>query len=120
MRGDLKNGIRRGVNNQIAGFHVLFAVLIDNLCTGPRCIGQHAAPRCLAEGLQNLLREAIGIGGQRIRRDDARDLPVTDRSILSHGGLLQAAAGALRLLCFAQKVQTVDVADAAGNHLWDL
>ena len=44
--------------------------------------------------LNELLREAVGEGGQRVRADHTGDLPVADGGILAHALLLQAGEGA--------------------------
>ncbi len=43
-----------------------------------------------------LLREALGEGGQRLRADYTGDLPVADGGILAHALLLQAGKGSRR------------------------
>ena len=43
-----------------------------------------------------LLREALGEGGQRLRADHTGDLPVADGGILAHALLLQAGEGRRR------------------------
>ena len=53
------------IDDQVAGLYMLLAVLLNNRRAGPGCIGQHATAGGLTEGLQNLLREAIGPNRQR-------------------------------------------------------
>ena len=97
MGGDLEHGVGGGVDDQIPGPHVLVAVFVDDGCAGPGRVGQHAAAGSFAEGRENLLREAVRVGGQRIGGDHARDLPVADGGVLAHGGLGQLAVSAAGL-----------------------
>lgn len=95
VRRDLEHGVCGRINDEVSRAHMLRAVLCDDLGAGPGSVRQDAAARRLAEGLEHFLGEAVGIGGQRIRGNDARDLPVADRGVLAHGGLCHAGAGAV-------------------------
>ena len=114
---DLEDGIRGGIDDQIPGLHVLVTVLVDDGGSGPGSVCQDAPPGGLPEGLQNFLGEAVGIGGQRLGRNNACDLPVSDGGILTHGGLRDFAEGSGRLLYGTQEFQPVDVAQARLTHI---
>ena len=83
VRRDLEHGVCGRINDEVSRAHMLRAVLCDDLGAGPGSVRQNAAARRLAEGLEHFLGEAVGIGGQRIRGNDARDLPVADRGVLA-------------------------------------
>ena len=120
VRRDLEHGVCGRINDEVSRAHMLRAVLCDDLGAGPGCVRQDAAARRLAEGLEHLLGEAVGIGGQRIRGNDARDLPVADRGVLAHGGLCHAGEGARLRGIRAEERQALDVAEAAVHHRGDV
>ena len=120
VRRDLEHGVCGRINDEVSRAHMLRAVLCDDLGAGPGCVRQDAAARRLAEGLEHLLGEAVGIGRQRIRGNDARDLPVADRGVLAHGGLCHAGAGARLRGIRAEEGQALDVAEAAVHHRGDV
>ena len=120
VRRDLEHGVCGRINDEVSRAHMLRAVLCDDLGAGPGCVRQDAAARRLAEGLEHFLGEAVGIGGQRIRGNDARDLPVADRGVLAHGGLCHAGAGARLRGIRAEERQALDVAEAAVHHRGDV
>ena len=62
VRRDLEDGIRRRVDDQIAGLHMLAAIVLDDLGAGIGQVAQDAPARLLAEGPQDLLREAVREG----------------------------------------------------------
>ena len=59
-----------------------------------------------------LLREALGEGGQRLRADHTGDLPVADGGILAHALLLQAGKGTDGGRAFFSGRHAVDVEQA--------
>ena len=120
VRRDLEHGVGRGVDDQVASFHMLRAVFLDDLGARPRCISQHAASRGLAEGLQNLLGEAVRVGRQGIFRDQAGDLPMADGGILARRGLVQTGNRAALRLRLGQIVHAVDVAEAVGDQVGNM
>ena len=111
MGGDLKHRIRRGIHDQVSGTDMLIAVLLNNRCPGPGGICQHAPAGCLTERLQHFLRETIGIGRQRIRRNQTGDLPVADGGVLTHGRFRQTGIGTGGCIGLPQEVQPRNVAD---------
>ena len=117
MGGDLEHGVGGSVNDQVPGLHMLVAVGSNDLRAGPGGVGKDASSRGRLEGLQHLIGEAVGIGRQRVRRHDARNLPVADGGILAHGAFRQLAVSAGGSFHLAQEVQAVDVAEAALSHI---
>lgn len=95
MGGDLEHGVGGGVDDQVAGLAVLIAVLLNDLRAGPGSIGQYTPAGGLPEGLQHLLRESVGIGGQRLGGYQAGNFPVADGGVLTGGQLLDAAVSAV-------------------------
>ena len=62
--------------------------------------------------LNELLREAVGEGGQRVRADHTGDLPVADGGILAHALLLQAGKGTRGRVGLFARSHTVNVEQA--------
>ena len=120
VRRNLEHGVGRGINNQIPALYVLIPEHFNDFCAGIGLIGQHTAACCLAEGFQHFLGEALGIGGQRIGRNDARNFPVADGGILTHGYFRQLAVSTLGCVGLAQKFQTVNIAQTVGKHIGDI
>ena len=52
MRGDLQHWVSRGVNDQIAGLHLMFAKVINDCCPRIRRIADDFASRELFDLLQ--------------------------------------------------------------------
>ena len=60
MAGDLEHGVSRGIENRLAGFHVLFAELVQNHGTGRVAVAEVARQICaLNQFIKQLLREAV-------------------------------------------------------------
>ena len=59
---NLKDAVRRGVDNQIAGLQMLFPVVVDDLCAGVRTVAQNSSAGALCQLLDDSLRKAVGIG----------------------------------------------------------
>ena len=62
--------------------------------------------------LNELLREAVGEGGQRVRADHTGDFPVADGGILAHALLLQAGKGTGGRVGLFTRGHTVNVEQA--------
>ena len=94
MGGDLEHTVRRGVDDESAGFQMLLAIIFQHLRTGIRPVAQHLIAGFSGEGVQKFLRKSLREGGQRLRAEQTRDLPVTDGGILAGAGLPQAGVAA--------------------------
>ena len=92
--GDLEHAVRRGVHDEFAGFQVLLAVIPEHLRAGIGPVAQHLIAGFGGEGIQQFLRESLREGGQRLRAEQTRDLPVADGGILAGAGLPQAGVAA--------------------------
>ena len=96
--GDLEHAVGRGVDDQRAGAGVLLAIIADDLGAGIGLVAQHLVAGFGRESVQQLLRETVREGGQRLGAEQAGDLPMADGGILAGAGLAQArkAADGLR------------------------
>ena len=65
VRGDLEDGVRRGIDDEVAGLQVLFAVILDDLGAGIGLVAEDAAARLFAERTEHILGETVRIRGQR-------------------------------------------------------
>ena len=85
VRRDLENAIGRGVDDGPAVLKVLLPQLGDDGRTGGGLVAQHPPPDPLPEGGKDLLRKALGIGGESMFGDQPHVLPVPDRGVLAGG-----------------------------------
>lgn len=83
MRRDLKNTVRGGIDDQLAGLQMRPAIIQDDLRAGIGAVAEHTAPSGLCESVEHLCREAIRIRRQRMIGNQARDLPVPGCRILA-------------------------------------
>ena len=104
VRGDLKYGIGRGVNDERAGAQMLFSVILQYLGAGVGAIAQHTAAGAPFECADQGLGKAVRIGGQRRGAFKAGDLPVTDGGVFAHGALAQTPEGAQRRRAGGQRI----------------
>ena len=118
--GNLEHGVCRGVDNPLSGFSLLLTVVLDDLGAGIGLVAENAPAGGFFEGIQHLLGEALGIGGQRLRRDDTGDLPVADGGILAHGGLPAFAVGSGDRLGPFKAGDSVDISKACRDHVGDV
>ena len=92
--GDLEHAVGAGVDDEGVLLHGLLAVVLQHLGAGVGLVAQHLVAGLLLKFVDEGIREALREGGQRLRADNARDLPVADGGILAHALLLQAGKGA--------------------------
>ena len=116
MSRDLEYGVGRGVDDQVAGAHMLLAEFVNDGGAAPWRVGQNPTAGGSPEGRQHFLGEAIRIRGQRIGRDQACDLPVADGGILSHA-LLRQTGDCANVVRFWQAGYAVDAAKADADHI---
>ena len=112
MGRHLEYGIGRGIDDPLAGFQLLLAVIPNHIRAGIGLVAQYTPAGLLLKFRQHLLRESIREGGQGLRRDHARNFPMANGGVLAHGGLGQPGIGPLGLLGFWQIVHAVDAADS--------
>ena len=94
--GHLKNAVGAGIDDEGVFPHGLLAVVLQHLRAGIGLVAQHLVAGLLLILPDQLLREALGEGGQRLRADHTGDFPVADGGILAHALLLQAGKGSRR------------------------
>ena len=112
VRSDLEHTVGGGVDDECAGFHVLLAVVADDVGAGIGLVAQNLIAGFGGERIQQLLRETVREGGQRLRADHTGDLPVADGGILAHALLLQAGKGSRRGIRFLPCGHAVNVEQA--------
>ena len=110
--GHLKNAVGAGVDDEGVFPHGLLAVVLQYLRAGIGLVAQHLVAGLLLVLPDQLLREALGEGGQRLRADYTGDLPVADGGILAHALLLQAGKGSRRGIRSLPCGHTVNVEQA--------
>ena len=120
MSRNLKHGVGRGIHNPLAGFQLLRAIIPDDLGAGVGQIAQNAPAGSGLEGLQHLPGEAMGIGGQGLRRHHACDFPVADGGVLAHGGFCQPGHRPGGIWLLPQEGQALDVPQSGLSQIGDL
>ena len=118
--GDLEDGIGGGIDDQIPGGHMFVAEDVDDLGAGPGGVGQHAPAGFFPEGREDLFREALGIEGEGLRRDEPRQFPVAGGGILAPGGLRHAPVGGSGPAGLWQAVHAVDPAQTQADEIGDM
>lgn len=87
MAGNLEHGVSGGIENRLAGFHVLFAQLIQNDRTGRVAVTEVTRQiSAFDQFIQQLLREAVFVIGEISPLKQNRDtgnFPVTRRGIFT-------------------------------------
>ncbi len=115
VAGDLEHGVGRGVEDRLAGAHVLFAQIVQHLSAGGVAVAEVARQAgLLDDGVQQLLREAVVVIVEIApleQHGHAGNLPVAGRGVLAGGELLGEAVGADHLDIFLQAGRE----DAAGE-----
>ena len=115
----LEHRVGRGVDNPLAGLLLLLAVVPNHIGAGIGQIAQHTPSGLLFKFLQHLLGEALGVGGQRIGRHNARNFPMSDGGILAHGCFLQPCQCGGGMVGFGKIVDAVQIAKTGFNQMGD-
>ena len=108
----LKDAVGAGVDDQGVLGHGLLAVVFQHLGAGVGLVAQHLVAGLCLKGGDQLGREPVREGGQRLRADHAGDLPVADGGVLAHAGLLQPGVRPDGGGVFGPGVHPVDVEQA--------
>src|SRR5262249_46894742 len=111
MSSDLEDRVGRRVDDPLARLLVLLAELLDDLGAACGLVPQHAAGRRGQERVDHMVREAVRIGRERLRRDDAHQLPVPERRVLALGTLDQAPGDRRRSRLRRTALELFDVAE---------
>ncbi len=112
MRRDLEDGIRGRVDDPLPGSLVLLPELLDDLGPRRRLVAEDAPARPVHERVDHVVRKALRVGGKRRRRDDAHQLPVPGRRVLSLRTLEQPAGDCRRARLRRAALEWLDVAQA--------
>ena len=117
VRRDLEHAVRRGIDDQLAGFDVFLAQLVENRRAGGGLVAQRAAADRPLKFLDEILREAVRERRERLRELNARDFPVTGGRVLAGGNLAQLAEAALGRFHPAGEARAVDVRQPQLHHM---
>ena len=90
MSGDLKNAVRRGVDDQRPGAQMFFSIVANNIGARIGLVTEHAAPGQLGEACNERVWEAVREGRQGGGGDKTGDFPVSDGGVFAHGRLPHA------------------------------
>ena len=112
VRGDLEDGVGRRVDDPLARALVLLAELLDDLGAGGGLVAEHAAARAVHERVDHVVREAVRVGRERLRRDDPHHLPVPRRGVLALRALDEPAGDRGRAGLRRAALQRLDVPEA--------
>ena len=97
MCGDLKNAVRRRVHDERTRFYALFAVVLDDFRARIGLVAKHFSARASFKLFDDVLRETVRVGRQRLWRDYARNLPVSYCSVLAQRRFFKARIASLRI-----------------------
>ncbi len=97
MCGDLKDAVRRCVDDRLACFHVLRAQAGKDLGARRCAVAQCAPPDFALEALHKVRGEAVRVGGEWLSRNDAHQLPVPGDAVFTLRGFRHPAPAAARL-----------------------
>ena len=111
VRGDLEDRVGGRVDDPLAGLLMLLAELLDDVRPRRGLVPEHAAPGPVHERVDHVVGEAVRIGRERLRRQDAHQLPVAGGRVLALRALGQPAGdgGCARLRRTA--LERLDVAE---------
>ena len=112
VRGDLEDRVGGRVDDPLARLLVLLAELLDDLRPARRLVAEHAAGGAVHERVDHVVREAVRVGRERLRRDDPHQLPVADRRVLALRALEQPAGDRGRARLRRAALERLDVAEA--------
>ena len=112
VRGDLEDGVGGRVDDPLARLLVLLAELLDDLRPRRGLVAEHAAAGPVHERVDHVVREAVRVGRERRRRDDAHQLPVARRRVLALRALEQPAGDRRRARLRRAALERLDVAEA--------
>src|SRR5215210_1799128 len=93
MRGDLENGVGRGVEDPGSRLLLLGAQLLYDLCPRGRSVPKDPAPRLVLEAAQYFVGEAFRICRERVFEHEAHHLPMSCEGGLGRRSLDHQAVG---------------------------
>ena len=117
VRRDLEDRVGGRVDDPLPRPLVLLAELLDDLRPGRGLVADHAAARAVHERVDHVVREAVRVGRERLRGDDAHQLPVAGGRVLALRALDQPAGDRGRSRLRRATFQRLDVAEAERLHV---
>ena len=115
MSGYLKDAVCGGINDGLAGFDMLIAQPLDDLCAGSYTVAQSTPADLLFKRLHDLFGEAMRISLKRMGLYQSCDLPVSGSRVLSGGMFHKAPVNAFRMCHF--QTSACRVFDVSHTHL---
>src|SRR5207249_12115247 len=110
--GDLKDGIRRRVDDPLPRALVFLTELLDDLRTRCSLVAEDAAAGTVHERIYNVVRKPVRIRRHRLRRHDAHQLPVTRGRVLPLRPLDQPSGNGRRTRLRRTALEGLDVPEA--------
>src|SRR5262249_13701874 len=84
VRGHLPDAVGAGVENRLAGAHMLFTKLGEDIGSACGLVAEYAGQIILAAPtIDHLLREAIRVRGEGLRDDEACHFPMAGGGVLA-------------------------------------
>ena len=116
----LEHAVRGGVDDGLAGLHVLVAQALDDLGAAGYLVAQGAPADLSFELVHEGLGEAVGEGLEGGLLDEACHLPVAAGGVLGVGHLFALAVSALHGALPLGQGAALDVADTQAAHVGDM
>jgi hypothetical protein len=108
---DLEDRVGRRVDDPLARALMLFAELLDDLRARRGLVADHASARAVHERVDHLVGEAVRVGRERARRDDAHQFPVARGRVLALRALEQPAGDRGRVRLRGAAFERLDVSE---------
>ena len=115
--GHLKNAVGAGVHDEGVFPHGLLAVVLQHLRARIGLVAQHLVAGLLLILPDQLLREALGEGGQRLRADHTGNLPVAGCCVLAAGAFRNSEVRSSRICDLRADCNPVDVEKSQLLHV---
>ena len=116
----LEHRVGGGIDDPLAGALLLLTVVPDHVGAGIGSIAKHPPAGGRFKFIQNLFRKPLRVGRQGRGRNQARDFPVADGGVLTHGGLPQPGHRTCGGGSFGKAGNPIDIAQSGGDHIGDL
>ena len=120
VRRDLEDGVGRRVDDPLAGLLVLLAELLDDLGARRGLVAEHAAPGAVHERVDDVVREPVRIRRERLRGDDAHQLPVAGGRVLALRPLEEPARDRRRSRLRRAALELLDVPEPERLHVREI
>ena len=117
MGGYLKDAVRRGIDDEVAGLHMLPAVVENDLRARIGFVAEHSASGKARKLVDSILREAVRKSRHRLFGHNSGYLPMTCSCILSGRTLGGSAECAARRRDRTLGRYPVDIEKSEGLHI---